>query len=221
MLLFIPLLDLSSRLLVAAVIRLQHSHPRGTTRAVDTVIVDLASYLPALLLLFVLVRLRRHGHLRDLGLCRVNLRWIGAVTPFVMAAYVFEAATGLVSLSLFPNTPANQCKALSQEFGGYALVALVTAVVAAPFVEELFFRGFLLRYLRGRMPIGWAVVLSSAIFSLAHFQYGQPTLFLPIFTTGLVLGAIYHYSGSIWPGVLTHATFNLIATIQLLLHPHC
>lgn len=132
MLLFIPLLDLSGRLLVVAVIRLQHGRPVGTLRAVDTVIVDLASYTPALLLLFVLVGLRRHGHLRDLGLCRVNLRWIGAVVPFVMAAYVFEAATGLISLSLFPNTPPNQCRALSEEFGGYALVALATAVVAAP-----------------------------------------------------------------------------------------
>ncbi|GAC1573068.1 MAG: hypothetical protein NVS3B18_06340 [Candidatus Dormibacteria bacterium] len=221
MLLFIPLLDLSGRLLVAALVRLQHGRPHGTLRAVDTVVVDLAAYLPALLVLFVLVGLRRHGHLRDLGLCRVNLRWIGAVLPFVLLAYVFEAATGLISVSVFPNTPPNQCKALSQEFGGYALVALITAVLAAPFVEELFFRGFLLRYLRGRMPIGWAVVISSVIFSVAHFQYGQPTLFLPIFTTGLILGAIYHYSGSIWPGVLTHATFNLVATIQLLLHPHC
>jgi len=221
MLLFIPLLELSGRLLVAAVIRVQHGRPHGTVRAIDTVIVDIASYTPALLLLFVLVGLRRHGHLRDLGLCRVDLRWIGAVIPFVMAAYVFEAASGVVSVAIFPNTPPNQCKALSEEFGGYATVALATAVMAAPFVEELFFRGFLFRYLRGRVPIGWAVVISSAIFSVAHFQYGEPTLFLPIFTTGLVLAAIYHYSGSLWPGVLTHATFNLVATIELLLRPHC
>ncbi len=221
MLLFIPLLYLTSRLLVSLVMAIQHGRPHGTTRAVDVVIVDLASYLPALALLFISVRLRRHGHLRDLGLGRVNLRWIGAVIPFVMAAYVFEAATGVISISLFPNTPATQCKELSREFGGNALVALITAVVAAPFVEELFFRGFLLRYLRGRMPVLWAVVLSSALFSLAHFSYGQPTLFLPIFSTGLVLGAIYHYSGSLWPAVLTHATFNLVATLQLLAHAHC
>jgi membrane protease YdiL (CAAX protease family) len=61
----------------------------------------------------------------------------------------------------------------------------------------------------------WCSVISAALFSLEHIGFLQLTLFLPIFTSGLVLGVLYHHARSIWPTVMVHGTFNLIATLVL------
>ncbi len=47
---------------------------------------------------------------------------------------------------------------------------VLVAVVFAPLVEELFFRGLLLRSLQRRVGTGRAVALSSVLFGLAHPQ---------------------------------------------------
>jgi membrane protease YdiL (CAAX protease family) len=85
---------------------------------------------------------------------------------------------------------------------------LLGAIVVAPVVEEIFFRGFLFAGLRGRY--GWqkAAAISAALFSLVHLQ---PTAAVPIFLLGLVFAFLYERSGSIWPAVLMHVSSNALA----------
>jgi membrane protease YdiL (CAAX protease family) len=75
--------------------------------------------------------------------------------------------------------------------------------------------------LRGRTPLQWAVVISAALFSLEHIGFLQLTLFLPIFTTGVVLAVLYQYARSIWPTVLVHGAFNLVGVLVLFNAPSC
>ncbi len=87
---------------------------------------------------------------------------------------------------------------------------MVSAVVVAPLLEELIYRGLfqtsLLQTLgRSRR---WVVVLASAfVFTIIHA--GVPWQVLPgLWVLGVFLGWLYEYTGSLWPGILLHAGFN-------------
>ncbi|MFM7135809.1 MAG: lysostaphin resistance A-like protein, partial [Planctomycetota bacterium] len=77
-------------------------------------------------------------------------------------------------------------------------LVIATAVIAAPLVEELFFRRILQGWLEKRLPQAdgsLAFTLSAAAFALAH--QGQGLAFVPLFPLGLVLGFIARRTGSI------------------------
>ncbi|MFW5791687.1 MAG: CPBP family intramembrane glutamic endopeptidase [Desulfohalobiaceae bacterium] len=85
---------------------------------------------------------------------------------------------------------------------------LVGGSVLIPFVEEVFFRGFVLAGFR--KAYGWttAMLLSSGLFALVHLQ---PLAIPPIFVLGMVFAYLYRRSGSIWPAVLLHVLMNAMA----------
>lgn len=78
-------------------------------------------------------------------------------------------------------------------------------VVLAPLAEELVFRGFLLNLWRQRWGTGVAVLLSSALFGAVHFQFG---VFAGVM--GVFFALVYLRSGSLRPGTLLHAVYNLV-----------
>jgi len=90
------------------------------------------------------------------------------------------------------------------------LVALVVGTLVAPLAEEAFFRGFLLAGLRKYWGLGWALVASAALFALLHFT---PTVIVPLFVLGLLLGLLYVRTNSLGPGILMHATVNSLALL--------
>jgi membrane protease YdiL (CAAX protease family) len=99
------------------------------------------------------------------------------------------------------------------------VVALALLAVGAPLVEELFFRGLLLRSLRsaiGRSHGAWAVpgsvVLSALAFGLAHFEAVQ---FLGLAAFGVVLAVMAWRWDRLGPSVAAHAAFNASAVISI------
>lgn len=96
--------------------------------------------------------------------------------------------------------------------------ALLQAVLVAPILEELAFRGFLQeslgkiwRYSVGTGPslFGVANVLSSLLFSASHLPHHSTLLALGVLFPSLFLGALKEHHGSVFPCVLAHAWFNL------------
>jgi membrane protease YdiL (CAAX protease family) len=57
------------------------------------------------------------------------------------------------------------------------------------------------------VPLWAAVALSALIFALAHAELA---LLVPIFVLGCLLALVYQRSGSLLPGMIIHAVFNLI-----------
>lgn len=91
------------------------------------------------------------------------------------------------------------------------LLFLLLAVLV-PIAEELFFRGMIYPLLRWRWGRTVAIVLSAAIFAVAHVI---PLLMPALFFVGLVLGQLREWSKSIIPGILIHATQNAIALLAI------
>jgi len=99
-------------------------------------------------------------------------------------------------------------------------LVIATAVIAAPLVEELFFRRILQGWLEKRLPEAdgaLAITISAAAFALAH--QGQGLAFVPLFPLALVLGFIARRTGSIVPCILLHALFNAVSVGLLLAMP--
>ena len=87
-------------------------------------------------------------------------------------------------------------------------------VVVAPVVEELFFRGLLLRSMVQRWGTRVGVVGSSVIFGATHFQAIQfPALAL----AGLLFAVLAVRAGRLGPAIAAHAGFNAATVIVLTL----
>jgi membrane protease YdiL (CAAX protease family) len=91
-------------------------------------------------------------------------------------------------------------------------------VLAAPVFEEVFCRGFLLAgWRRSRLGSWGAVTLISAIWAVAHVQYGWLEL-VWIFLLGLLLGYARLRTRSLWTPLAMHVVSNLLATLQAARH---
>ncbi|MBV8035606.1 CAAX prenyl protease-related protein [Roseateles sp.] len=94
----------------------------------------------------------------------------------------------------------------------WLLVALrlAGATLVVPVMEELFWRGFLMRWVQhpgfervDPRTVGLkAIVVSTAIFTLAH------TLWLAAVIAGLAYALLYRRTGKLWPAVIAHAVTN-------------
>lgn len=91
------------------------------------------------------------------------------------------------------------------------LLIFAVVAVAAPVVEETFFRGILLNALRPRFGVTGAVLISSAAFAAIHPQI--PTGFLPLFALACVLGVMTAIRGSLAPAMIAHGINNAISFI--------
>jgi membrane protease YdiL (CAAX protease family) len=94
----------------------------------------------------------------------------------------------------------------------FPFVLLFGGAVVAPFVEEVFFRGFVFTGLIGRWDWKKAALVSAGLFAIAHLV---PTSFLPIFFLGLIFAVLYQSSGSIWPAILMHMLFNTVNLLMI------
>jgi hypothetical protein len=99
-----------------------------------------------------------------------------------------------------------------------AVIAVLTVVVV-PVVEELFFRGLVLRGLLGVFrragPVvgtAIAVVADGVMFGLAHFELLQ---LLGLAAFGTMLSVAAYKFRRLGPGIFAHATFNLLAILSV------
>ncbi len=89
-----------------------------------------------------------------------------------------------------------------------------TAVIVAPVVEELVFRGFFYGFLKRCGGALVALLVSSALFAIVH---GFVPALLPLFVLAICLALAYEFTGSLWVPTCMHALFNL-GTILYLFH---
>ena len=93
----------------------------------------------------------------------------------------------------------------------FAIIA-ISAVIVAPLVEEIFFRGFIYQALRRTMAILPAALLTSVVFGIAHID---PAIIIPIAVVGMILLGIYRWTGNLWSSIITHAGYNAVAVAAL------
>lgn len=98
------------------------------------------------------------------------------------------------------------------DFGPSASPGMVAAFVGmtllvTPFAEEVFFRGFVYKWMKGHRPVWLAALVSSIIFGASHIVPHQA---VNAAVMGLALIWLYEKSGSIWPAIIAHAVNNAL-----------
>lgn len=93
------------------------------------------------------------------------------------------------------------------------VVSLLLMALAPAVFEEMLFRGGMQQLLfRGTKRMWVAILLTSIVFSAIHLSFFG---FLPRLFLGIVLGLIFHWSGSLWLPILGHFVNNAVAVTQL------
>ena len=112
-----------------------------------------------------------------------------------------------------PNVIEEELDTILKDRMGYFVVGLF-----APLVEEIVFRGAILRELLRWNSKPWVgIVISAALFALIHMNPAQmPHAFL----IGLLLGWMYYRTDSIVPGVAYHWVNNTVAYVLYNFYPN-
>ncbi|MEH2322074.1 MAG: lysostaphin resistance A-like protein [Nostoc sp.] len=95
--------------------------------------------------------------------------------------------------------------ALESQDGVALGIFFFTAAIAAPFFEEILFRGFLLPSLTRYLPVWGAILTSSLLFAIAHLSLSE---ILPLTALGIVLGVVYTRSRNLLAPMLLHSLWN-------------
>jgi len=120
-------------------------------------------------------------------------------------------------LPLPKNSPFNQF--FDRPLDAYAFAFL--AIAFAPFMEELFFRGFLYPVLARRLGVFAGVLLTALPFALIHepeYKAWGPVLI--IFLVGLVLTAVRAKTKSVGASFIVHAIYNGVPVIAAIIASH-
>lgn len=133
---------------------------------------------------------------RDIQLSSAARKWMEGME---------KQAQATIQFMLNEHTPANLIKNL-------IFIALFAGIG-----EELFFRGVLQRLFIRAFKNPWmGIVVAAFLFSFFHFQFLG---FVPRFLLGILLGAIYWFSGSIIPAMIAHFFYDGLFIVIAYLHP--
>jgi membrane protease YdiL (CAAX protease family) len=102
----------------------------------------------------------------------------------------------------------------------YMVATVVAAVVAAPLVEELVFRGVVLRGFLSRFGPVMAIALQGVLFGIAHVDpvrgVGNVGLAIILSGVGVAMGAAAFLTRRIGTTIIAHAIFNGVVMIIVL-----
>jgi uncharacterized protein len=93
------------------------------------------------------------------------------------------------------------------------VLLVLIVVIGAPVIEELFFRGLLLRSLERRWGSAVALVVSSVVFAAIHLE---PRLLPGHLIFGFLAGWLTLRSGRLGPAIWAHVGFNGVTVAVLL-----
>jgi len=131
--------------------------------------------------------------------------------PWAVLAWASVAALGtLIPSEVFeelvplPDTSGGTLAGVMSSRWGYLAICIF-----APVVEELVFRGAVLRALLNACRYHWvAITLSALAFAIVH---ANPAQMPHAFLMGLMLGWMYYRTKSVIPGIMVHWVNNTVA----------
>ena len=141
---------------------------------------------------------------------------LDGIVPFpVLLAALAGCASFLIPLSLSLWTGRAKLQpsaALSIPYVALSVANLLLRFLFAA-VEEVLFRGTLLRIAARRISLPAAVILSALLFAVSHWSGAWPPDYFgtaSLFLEGVCFGIAYLATGSLWLGATWHASRNVM-----------
>ncbi|HEV2665774.1 MAG TPA: type II CAAX endopeptidase family protein, partial [Blastocatellia bacterium] len=191
------------------------------TQELAFILVTVGSTIPAHLLILsicwlVVTSRGRRPFLRTLGWeWYPQFKWVHAVgLAFLMFGLM------IVFQKLLPHRETDFEKILRLGYSVRVMIAIL-AVVTAPLVEEVVYRGVLyggIEWAHGKVA---AIVAVTFLFALVHAQqyWGSVASLAAILSLSLVLTLLRAWTGKLLPCVATHLVYNAIQAAILLMAP--
>ncbi len=213
-------------LLVAESLTIHLWRPHGTVHDVAFGIVSILHYAAAVTVILILgapVAQRCGGWFNAFGWGRPHwkdpLLGLGAAAGEYIARIIASIAVVIAIPAVRGVTEGNV--SLSGRSTAQIVVLFVVAIVVAPPVEELLFRGLLLRTAMRRMAFWPAALLSSVCFAALHLYevHSVPAatlLFVSVFVFGLGQCLLVRFTGRLNPGIAAHAVSNTASLLVVL-----
>ncbi len=178
---------------------------------------ELIVYAVLIILFFIIYRL----------LWKKDRDGISTETNFKDSVISISAGAGVAGVSCIWLMLAERMPALQKSMeameadtknlaGGSAIGGFLIVVVAAPVIEEILFRGIVLKAIRKIAPAWLAILISSVLFGVYHMNAVQA-----VYATfmGAVAGIIYEKKKNlVFPG-LVHFANNFLAFLQGIVSP--
>ena len=136
----------------------------------------------------------------------------------IVGRLAVTVVTGVI-LAIAGHKVTGNTEILKQQQGHplHLVVVGAGAVIGAPIVEELFFRGLVLRSLASKISYAWAVVIQGLLFGLAHAQPDKDGWTVLAVVAGTAsFGMVQGYFASRWRlGALmvSHGLYNLLPVL--------
>lgn len=141
----------------------------------------------------------------------------------VLIFFALLISNGVITLVTELNTSENQ-NIIIEVFRQSPFYIMFLAVVFAPIVEEIVFRGIIYRTLRYLKFKWFAVFVSTFLFGMIHIMNAlfmgnfEDTWFILVYMAiGFFMIRIYEHSGDIISPILLHMGYNAIAVLTLYL----
>jgi membrane protease YdiL (CAAX protease family) len=181
------------------IVTLQEARRTELAQSAAIVLLELAYLLPV-----IVIFAWRHIHWRYLRFGNFQWNMLRMGCGLLIGSYVIIILHNALLFLLGVDTQGENIMKMFTELDSPVWFFIVGAIFA-PLVEEIFFRGFLFQGFRARY--GWviAMLLSAAIFAVAHLDI---VVLIPTFILGCLLAYVYHRSNSIWPGIILHFLVN-------------
>ncbi len=183
------------------------------------------------MILTVVLALRRRGEtVAHIGVQRLNtspkaiLKLVGAsVLAFVFAVAAF--VVGSIIMANITGVPESADMSSYEFLSGnlpMLLLALTGVFIASSFGEEFVYRGFLTTRLAEMMgghkhAWVWAVVISSIVFGLAHYDWGLTGIVQTTFMGAALAISWLKAKKNLWVVILAHAYMDFILMMQIYL----
>ena len=144
---------------------------------------------------------------------------VGLVAALLVGCEAVAIGYSLVMRALGSQPPPMLSSDLSSVFGsgpaGLAVAALLVAL-AAPFAEEIVFRGIVMPALGDRWGAWVGIGGSALLFAAYHLQ---PWLAFPMLVFGAALGWLSWTRRSLWPAIALHVLFNTLSIMAAFAAP--
>ncbi len=131
--------------------------------------------------------------------------------PILLTIPAFVMLMGAVNQALVELFPLSRAEEhMFETMAGTNLAATLAACVLAPMLEEMLFRGIILRSFLRQYALWPAIFGSAALFGLAHLNLYQ---FVVALGLGVFCGWLYQRTRSLIPTITVHASYNSTLTV--------
>lgn len=114
--------------------------------------------------------------------------------------------------SLFPQSEKGYQETI-RHLTDSSVTSFIQVCLLAPIIEEILMRGFLLNGLVPRYGTAAALLLSSMLFAILHFNMVQS---LSAFLCGILLGLLYLTTNSVLCCIIAHSVYNILSCAAIL-----